>query len=125
MAIRFISELPPSLTQAKLTKHNNFQETTILFMPLKKSKSQLAAGKLISAIQKEWGLELGTPAADVTEDVMELAHNLLLAKSSQDMQNILGSQSVRQYLGVDWVSKHPSVEANIDHLTKAIAHERF
>lgn len=94
-------------------------------MPLKKSKSQHAAGKLISAIQKEWGVELGTPTADATEDVMELAHNLLRAKSSQDMQNILGSQSVRQYLGIAWVSKHPSVEANIDHLTEAILHERF
>ncbi len=47
-----------------------------------KSISEQAAGKLISAIQKEWGLELGNPVAEESEYVMGLAHNLLQARTA-------------------------------------------
>jgi len=78
-------------------------------MPRKRTESAEAADKLISAIQKEWGEELGESVAEVTEQIMDLAHELLQAHTAQAMAFILGSRTITQYLGELWVELHPSV----------------
>ncbi|WP_308365333.1 MULTISPECIES: hypothetical protein [unclassified Microbulbifer] len=92
-------------------------------MPREKSESEKAAGKLISAVQKEWHEELGEPQADLSEDVMGLAHELLQARTSKAMTTLLGSRTVKQFLGERWVYDHPSVEAGIKSLEQAIERE--
>ena len=88
-----------------------------------RTESQIAAGKLISSIQKEWGLELGTPSADASERVMDLAHELLQAGSGQAMNAVLGELTLTQYLGDIWVARHPSVRPAIADLERALEQE--
>ena len=92
-------------------------------MPKFKSISESAAGKLISAIQKEWGSELGDPVADESEYVMGLAHKLLQARTAKVMKDILDGKSIREYLGIDWVDNHVSVLGFIEQLELAMANE--
>jgi hypothetical protein len=77
-----------------------------------KTDLQKATGKLISAIQKEWGEELGLgdSRAEFTENVMNNAHNLLQAGSAEEIKKLLGALNVRQYLGEVWVQSHPRVK---------------
>ena len=89
-------------------------------MPKNKTEVQRAAGKLISQIQKVWGNELGVTNADFSENVMDSAHDLLQAKTAQDIEKLLDTKSVRQYLGDIWVQKHPSVKLAIERLESAI-----
>ena len=81
-----------------------------------RTESEIAAGKLVSAVQKEWGQYLGEPGAEVAEEVMNLAHELLQARSAQAMSKILGDRSVTQFLGETWVLRHPSVNRAIRNL---------
>jgi len=78
-------------------------------MPAEKSAIRVAAGKLTSAIQKEWGLELGEDCAELSEDVMDRSHMLLHANSEAQLENILAGKTVSEYLGIEWVESHPSV----------------
>lgn len=82
-------------------------------MPKKRSDYQKAAGKLISAIQKEWGNESGEPTEEFSEDVMGAAHILLQAGTEEKAKEILGPLTVRQYLGDVWVQGHPRVKPAI------------
>lgn len=76
---------------------------------MRKTELKQAAGKLISAIQKEWGKETGEPNVDFSERVMDSAHELLQADGPQAVRKLLGSLDLRQYLGDVWVRRHPSV----------------
>lgn len=82
-------------------------------MSKKQTDLQKAAGKLISSIQKEWGKELGEPRAELSENVMHTAHNFLQAGSAEEMKTLLGTMTIRQYLGEAWVRAHPKVQAAI------------
>jgi len=79
-------------------------------MSAKRSPIEKAAGRLISAIQKEWGDELGESTAEVGEDVMDKGHVLLQAAKNNEVLGVLKGRSVTQYLGELWVRRHPSVE---------------
>ena len=92
-------------------------------MPRIKSDSEKAAGKLISAIQKEWNEEMGTPQAEQSEEVMGLAHNLLQARIASSMKEKLKNRTVSEYLGEFWVRRHPSVSSSIHSLELAIEQE--
>jgi len=81
---------------------------------------QNAAGKLISAIQKEWGKEVGEPRADISFHVMSLAHGLLQAHTLEEVKEVLGSRKVKEYLGELWVKRHPDVLPAIDRLEQAL-----
>lgn len=71
---------------------------------------QRAAGKLISAIQKEWGDDLGEgPRADFSERVMGAALDLLKGGTPEKTKTLLGPLFVKQYLGEVWVKSHPEV----------------
>ena len=82
-------------------------------MPREKSKSESAAGRLISAIQKEWWLELGEPQAEQSELVMGRAHDLLQARNADSMLSVLGSKSVAEFLGESWLQSHKGVTSSI------------
>jgi hypothetical protein len=88
---------------------------------MKPSRSSLeaAAGKLISAVQREWGLELGDPAAAQSEEVMHACHDLLLAAKRGSLAPVLGSKTISQFLGVEWVASHPSIATAICALESA------
>lgn len=81
------------------------------------------AGKLISAIQKEWGEETGEPFSIESEDVMNLAHTLLQARNANGMLKILGEKTIQNFLGKLWVENHPSVKPEIHNLEMAIEDE--
>jgi len=93
-------------------------------MPRQRTEAEAAAGKLISAIQKEWGKENGESVARISENVMDLAHTLLLARSAEGMLQLLGTRSAKQYLGELWVARHPAVLAAIKHLEHTLKTEK-
>ena len=88
-------------------------------MPVKKSEVRKAAGKLVSAIQKEWGDAVGEPEATESEDVMHHSHVLLGANSPNELAVILKGKSIAEYLGVLWVKAHPAVLPYIKKLEEA------
>jgi hypothetical protein len=79
-------------------------------MPRDRTPLEKAAGKLISAIQREWTAELGEPEADASEAVMHASHSLLQAASaSGSISRVIGVGSVSEFLGQVWVDAHPNV----------------
>jgi len=90
-------------------------------MPKDKSDLEKAAGKLISAIQKEWGNELGESSAEISELVMNKGHDLLAGAKDGTLLKVLNGVSVTEFLGETWVRRHPSVKESIKSLEVAIA----
>lgn len=91
-------------------------------MPKARTPLQAAIGRLISAIQKIWGAELGEPYAEFSEDVMSRAHELLQAGTREQIANVLGDQSVPQFLGEAWLQRHPEARpfvALVERLLKS------
>ncbi len=87
--------------------------TAALGMPRKRSTLQKATGKLTSSIQKEWGEELGTPSAAESEEVMYRSQELTQATVTGSIEILLGQRTVTNFLGTEWVQRHPSVLAAI------------
>lgn len=85
-------------------------------MPRVRDPLELAAGKLVSAIQREWGAEAGEPAAAASEEVMHSSHSLLQAAKQGSIAGVVGSGSVSAYLGEQWVRSHPRVWPHIQAL---------
>jgi hypothetical protein len=77
---------------------------------------EVSAGQLILAIDKEWHSELGTSAAEASEDVVGRAHELLQAAKSNSILSSLGGLSIAEFLGPCWVSDHPRVQPAIETL---------
>jgi hypothetical protein len=82
-------------------------------MSRKRTKLEAAAGKLISAIQKVWTKELGEPEAELSEEVMNRAHDLLKAAKEEQVEALLSGNSVSTFLGGAWVEKHSSIKPSI------------
>ena len=79
-------------------------------MPKIRSDLEHAAGMLISAIQKEWSAELGTPSSTESERAMHAAHQLLReAKLRGQIKGLLGDGNVTEFLGSAWAAAHPDV----------------
>ena len=91
----------------------------MLTMKPGRSSLEVAAGKLISAVQREWGQELGEPASAQSEEVMSACHGLLLAAKGGSLAPVLGSKTISQFLGVEWVASHPSVATAISAFESA------
>lgn len=89
-------------------------------MPRERTQYQAAVGKLISAIQKEWGEEVGTTSAAFSEAVMDAAHTLLIARDAIAARDILSGLSVSAFLGDLWVRRHPSVQPHIAEVEKQL-----
>jgi hypothetical protein len=92
-------------------------------MPRNRTEIGMAAGMLISSIQREWNREMGTEQGHITEQVMELAHGLLQAEAAGTIRNTLGSRSVTDYLGPVWARRHPSVMPSIERLESLLGRE--
>ncbi len=77
-----------------------------------KAKTPLAAtlGRLISAIQKVWGSELGEPYAEFSQDVISKAHLLLRAGDKEQIIKSLDGLSLPQFLGEVWLQRHPEIK---------------
>jgi hypothetical protein len=54
-------------------------------MPRARSSLEIAAGKLISAIQREWSAEAGELSASASEEVMHSSHALLAAAKGDSL----------------------------------------
>ena len=80
----------------------------------------MAAGKLISAIQKEWNEEAGLPEADASEDVMGKGHDILKAAKNNNISVILNGLTITQYLGDSWIHEHPNIKQCISNLEKSL-----
>ncbi|MGN8004704.1 hypothetical protein ACTJKQ_16100 [Acidovorax sp. 22279] len=92
---------------------------TFTSMTNSRTELEAAAGKLISAIQKEWHSEAGAPESAASEAVMHSAHELLQASKSGSLATVIGSGSVSSYLGNRWVQEHPRVVPYIAALEAA------
>jgi hypothetical protein len=90
-------------------------------MPRKRNPVGLAAGKLILAIQKEWGAVIEEPDAALAQKVMDRAHTLLQASQSSSVSNLLDGRSVAEYLGPVWVEMHPSIKPSIAAFVAALS----
>ncbi len=99
-------------------------QTAALGMPKERTEIQRAAGKLIAAIQKEWGAELGGSSAEISEHVMGLAHNLLQAPDGPSIIKLLQGRSITDFLGELWVRRHPSVNPFVERLEKSLRGEQ-
>ncbi|HPF73288.1 MAG: hypothetical protein H7A20_01230 [Rhodanobacteraceae bacterium] len=85
-------------------------------MPRQRSPIQRAAGKLTSAIQKEWGEALGKPGEKVSEEVMHNSHRLLQAAAQGRLKEFLGDGTVGDFLGRHWVHAHSDLKRQIQVL---------
>jgi hypothetical protein len=92
-------------------------------MTKKRTETEAAAGKLITAIQKEWGEELGEPVAVESEEVLSKGHDLLKAAKEKELRAMLNGRTVAEYIGCSWVEEHPSVIPAIEALEGAMSHE--
>ena len=90
-------------------------------MPRKRNPVGIAAGKLILAIQKEWGAVIGEPDAAQAQKVMNRARTLLQASQSSSVSNLLDGRSVVEYLDPVWVEMHPSVKPSIAAFVAALS----
>lgn len=88
-------------------------------MPRVRTDLEAAAGKLISAIQTEWGLEAGRSEAEAAEEVMNSAHDLPQAAKLGSVTAVTAGRTVREFLGRAWVEAHPAVLPFIQALESA------
>ncbi|MNR27791.1 hypothetical protein D3C85_1450780 [compost metagenome] len=96
------------------------KQVRLASMTRSRTPLETAAGKLIAAIQKEWGIEAGGPEAAASEEAMHAAHGLLQAASKFGaIESVIGSSSVATYLGEQWVQAHPQVLPYIEALEGA------
>lgn len=79
-------------------------------MPRARTPLQVAIGRLISAIQKVCGTELGEPYAEFSHDVMSRAHLLLQAGDKEQVVKTLNGLSLPQFLGEIWLRKHQEIK---------------
>jgi hypothetical protein len=89
-------------------------------MTRRRTPAALAAGKLISSIQKVWDYRTGTEQAADAEAVMNRAHDIYQAILCNRLSEVLAGRSLRDYLGRDWVSCHPGVQQGVARLEVAL-----
>lgn len=92
-------------------------------MPRNRTPLEVAAGKLTSAIQREWSAESGEPCAEISENIMHRSHSLLQAAKQGSIAPVVGTGSVSDFLGKRWVREHPRVWPHIQVL-EALGLER-
>ena len=85
-------------------------------MPRNRTELQKLAGKLISSIQKVWGEQSGEEQAEISEEVMYKGHDLLQAGTIENMNSLLGSLSVSEYLGEEWLQSQPQIMEQVKRI---------
>jgi hypothetical protein len=89
-------------------------------MSRERTPLEAAAGKLISAVQKEWSELAGEPAAQEAEEVTNRAHELLQACASGSLKELLAGRSAREFLDAVWVEMHPALGAYTEAFDAAL-----
>ena len=79
----------------------------------KKTELEKALGKLISEIQKHVDDNDSVSASEFSLNVMDSAHELLMARVKEEIIRLLHGKSVDQYLGETWVKSRPKVFAKV------------
>ena len=87
-------------------------------MPKERTPLETAAGKLISAIQKEWLEHSGEPGSEISEEVMHISHELLSAAKAGSFEG-LSASAITEFLGAAWVRAHPRVLPFIEALASS------
>jgi len=86
---------------------------------------EVAAGKLVSAIQKVWAECTGTEEGKEAELVMKRAEDLLWGIRRGNLESILANASARAFVGDRWIAQHISLEAAMKELEAALRESRF
>jgi hypothetical protein len=84
-----------------------------------------AVGKLVAAVQKEWHEEAGEDRAAISEQVMDRCHDLLKAAKQGSLQATLGTSSLAEFLGSEWLREHPRVQSFVEDLKTAVTPREF
>ncbi|GLQ99395.1 hypothetical protein [Dyella mobilis] len=92
-------------------------------MPRDRSDLELAIGKLIVMVQREWQEECGDPEAKESLSVMYRCHDLLRAAKADELKDFLNGRSLAGYLGGLWLGTHPNVTPSVEAVAKAMAKE--
>ena len=85
-------------------------------MPRTRTTLEVAAGKLTSAIQREWNADSGESCADISENVMHRSHLLLQAAKQGSVSQVVGAGTISEFLGKRWVHAHPRTWPHIQVL---------
>ena len=84
------------------------------------TQSEALAGKLILAIQKQWGAEAGEPESAESEAIMHKSHRLLQAAKTGTLVALLGNASVTEFLGASWFARNQHVLPHARALLESI-----
>ncbi len=81
----------------------------VLRMPRESSELERALGRLLTAIQSEETRSLDTPEWRAAHAALGRAETLYWAAKRASLAAALGTSSLREYLGLEWLSSHPRV----------------
>jgi hypothetical protein len=70
---------------------------------------QRALGRLVMAIQAEEMRAIDTPAWRETHAALGHAESLYWSAKQAALAQTLGTRTIREYLGLAWLSRHPRV----------------
>jgi hypothetical protein len=85
-------------------------------MPRESSELERALGRLLTAIQSEATRSLDAREWRATHAALGRAETLYWAAKRASLAAALGASGVREYLGFDWLSRHPRVLPAIQDL---------
>jgi hypothetical protein len=80
----------------------------------------LAAGRVVSTIQRVWSKHAGTDKGYEAEAVMRRAEALLDAIRQGNPNSVLTDLNARDFIGADWIAKHSSTERAMRQLEAAL-----
>lgn len=95
-------------------------------MPREKSDLLRALGQLLTAIQREETRALGTSDWAPTHAALRRAESLYWAAKRAPLAVTLGAQSLRAFVGDDWMARHPRVLPAVQQIESQLrdfAHE--
>jgi hypothetical protein len=85
-------------------------------MKRKRTSADIAAGRLISAVQKVWTEYTGTDEGYIAEAVMNRAHDIHQTIIAQRLPEILAGRTIRQFLDEDWITFYPDADEAVRDL---------
>jgi hypothetical protein len=85
-------------------------------MPRESSELERALGRLLTAIQREETGALDRSEWRMAHAALGRAENLYWAAKRASLAAALGTATLREYLGVEWLSRHPRVLPAIQDL---------
>jgi hypothetical protein len=89
-------------------------------MPRKRTPADIAAARLISAVQKVWTDYIGTDEGYIAEAVINRAHDIHQAIIAQRLPGTLAGRTLRQFLDEDWITFYPGVDEAVRDLESVV-----